>query len=219
MQPREHFDVELVELQAQLRKLGNLVRESLARAIVALRSQDDDLAEHVSTSDPTINAAQQELEAHAVHLMATQQPVATDLRRIVSAIMIGAELERIADHAKSIARRVIGRLGSPPLKATSELIDLGLVAQSMLDRAIEAMNDLNAEAARALGPADDEADALYMRAKLRLTAQLSETPAAAARTADLLFVAHYFERIADRSTNIAERTIFIASGELVELNP
>jgi phosphate transport system protein len=219
MQTREHFDTELGDLQAQLRRLGGLVRESLAQALVALRHQDDDLAEQVSSNDHKINLAQQELEAHAVNLMATQQPVATDLRRILSAIMIGAELERMADHAKSIARRVIGRLGAPPLTASADLIELGLAAQSMLERSLEALTNLDPIAARALGPADDEVDALYTRVKLRLAAQLSANPASAARTADLLFVAHYFERIADRSTNVAERTIYIASGELVELNP
>ncbi|NNJ09948.1 phosphate signaling complex protein PhoU [Chloroflexales bacterium ZM16-3] len=219
MQTREHFDTELGDLQAQIRKLGNLVRESVAQAIVALRDQDDDLAEHLSANDYKINAAQQEVESHAINLMATQQPVARDLRRILASIKIGVELERIADHSKSIARRVIGRLGAPPLKASTELIELGVAAQSMLDRAIEAQANLDPIAARALGPGDDEVDALYMRVKLRLAAQLSADPANAARTDDLLFVAHYFERIADRSTNMAEQTIYIASGEVVELNP
>ncbi|MEI7768556.1 MAG: phosphate signaling complex protein PhoU [Chloroflexales bacterium] len=219
MQTREHFDTDINALQSQLRNLGGLVRESVARALVALRDQDDDLAQHVSENDRVINVAQQEIEAHAIHLMATQQPVASDLRRILSAIMIGAELERIADHSKSIARMVIGRLGAPPLTPSADLIELGVAAQSMLDRALEALARLDSEAARALGPADDEVDALYTRVKLRLSAQLSASPASAPRTADLLFVAHYFERIADRSTNMAERTIFIASGELVELNP
>jgi phosphate transport system protein len=219
MQTREHFDLDLNVLQSQLRSLGGLVRESVARALVALRDQDDDLAEHVSANDRIVNAAQQELEAHAVNLMATQQPVARDLRRILSAIMIGVELERIADHAKSIARLVIGRLGAPPLTPIGELIELGAAAQSMLDRSLDALADLDSDAARALGPADDEVDALYARVKLRLAAQLSANPASAARTADLLFVAHYLERIADRSTNMAERTIYIASGDLVELNP
>ncbi|MBX0330973.1 phosphate signaling complex protein PhoU [Oscillochloris sp. ZM17-4] len=219
MQTREHFDTELGELQAQIRSLGGLVRESVALAIVALRDQDDDLAEQVSSSDHRINAAQQEIESHAINLVATQQPVARDLRRILASIMIGAELERIGDYAKGIARLVIGRLGEPPLTAGADLIELGVAAQTMLDRALEALAGLDPIAARALGPADDEVDALYTRTKLRLATQLSGNPSGAPRAADLLFVAHNFERIADRSTNVAERTIYIASGELVELNP
>jgi phosphate transport system protein len=219
MQIREHFDTELGDLHTQVRKLGGLVREAVAKALVALRNQDDDLAEHVCADDRLINAAQQEIEAHAVNLIATQQPVARDLRRILAAIMIGAELERVADYAKGIARLVIGRLGEPPLIAPADLIELGAAAQSMLDRSIEALATLDPIAARALGPADDEVDALYNRVKLRLSAQLSASPAGAARAADLLFIAHDLERIADRSTNMAERTIFIASGDLVELNP
>jgi phosphate transport system protein len=216
---RERYDTELSDLRAQIHRLGGLVREAVAKALVALRDQDDDLAEHVSESDWQINAAQQAIEAHAVNLVATQQPVAGDLRRIVASIMIGAELERIADYAKGIARLVIGRLGEPPLTASAELMELGVAAQSMLDRAIDALAKLDPIAARALGPADDEVDAIYSRVKLRLSLQLSTNPAGAARAADLLFVAHNLERIADRSTNMAERTIFIASGEQVELNP
>lgn len=219
MQTREHFDAELNELQNQIRKLGGLVRESVARALVALRDQDDDLAEQVSTNDRRINLAQQEVEARAVELMATQQPVATDLRRILASIMIGTELERIADYAKGIARLVIGRLGEPPLTVGTDMVELGVAAQTMLDRALEALAGLDPIAARALGPADDQVDALYSRVKLRLAMQLSTNPVGAARAADLLFVAHNFERIADRSTNVAERTIYIANGELVELNP
>jgi phosphate transport system protein len=218
MQAREHFDSELSQLHTEIRRLGGLVREAVAKALVALRDQDDDLAEHVSEDDRQINIAQQEIEAHAVNLVATQQPVARDLRRILSAIMIGAELERIADYAKGIARLVIGRLGEQPLTASAELMELGAAAQSMLDRALEALANLDPVAARALGPADDEVDAIYSRVKLRLSTQLSANPAGTARAADLLFVAHNLERIADRSTNLAERTIFIASGEIVELN-
>jgi phosphate transport system protein len=219
MHMREHYEIELSDLHAQIRTLGGLVREAVAKALVALRDQDDDLAEHVSTSDRLINAAQQEIETHAVNLVATQQPVARDLRRILASIMIGAELERIADYAKGISRLVIGHLGAPPLTASAELMELGAAAQGMLDRALEALANLDVVAARALGPADDEVDALYSRVKLRLATQLSTNPAGAARAADLLFVAHNLERIADRSTNVAERTIFIASGEHVELNP
>jgi phosphate transport system protein len=219
MQTREHFDTDLNVLHTQLHNLGGLVRESVARALVALRDQDDDLAEHVSANDRVINAAQQAIEAQAVHLTATQQPVARDLRRILAAIMIGAELERIADYAKGIARLVIGRLGDPPLTAPADLVELGVAAQAMLDRALESLTSLDPESARALGPADDEVDALYSRVKLRLATSLAANPAGAARASDLLFIAHNLERIADRSTNVAERTIFIASGELVELNP
>ncbi|NTV65913.1 MAG: phosphate transport system regulatory protein PhoU, partial [Oscillochloris sp.] len=136
-----------------------------------------------------------------------------------SSIMIGSDLERIADHAKSIARLVIGRLGEPPLTPGGDLIELGTAAQRMLDRALESLAGLDPIAARELGPADDEVDALYARVKKRIASQLVASPANAARIADLLFVAHNLERIADRSTNVAERTIYIASGELVELNP
>jgi phosphate transport system protein len=219
VQPREHFDSELGELQRQIRKLGGLVRESVARALVALRDQDDDLAEQVSRNDRQINAMQQEIETHAINLVATQQPVASDLRRLLASIIIGAELERIADYAKGIARLVIGRLGEPPLTTNADVTELGAAAQDMLDRALEALANLDPVAARALGPADDQVDALYVRAKLRIATQLSANPAGAARAADLLFVAHNLERIADRSTNVAERTIYIASGEQVELNP
>jgi phosphate transport system protein len=219
MQTREHFDTDLNALHSRLGRLGGRVRESVAQALVALRNQDDDLAEQVSVNDRMINAAQQEIEAQAVHLIATQQPVARDLRRILSAIMIGAELERIADYAKGVARLVIGRLGEPQLTAPADLIELGLSAQTMLDRCLQALASLDPETALALGPADDEVDALYSRVKLRLATNLAANPAGAARASDLLFIAHNFERIGDRSTNIAERTIFIANGELVELNP
>jgi phosphate transport system protein len=219
MRVREHFDIELADIQTRLRDLGLLVAQCVARTIEALSNHDRELAVAVMADDTRVNEAQYAIEARAAHLIATQQPVAGDMRRLLSAITIAGELERIADYAKRIAKLTLGNDGAAPLQPTPELLELGDAARSMLGGALAAIAGPEPAAARRVGAADDRVDALYCTVRRGLLELITATPAESARYVDLITIAHTFERIADRATNIAERVIYSSSGEVVELNP
>lgn len=218
MRTREHYDAELATLQHQLHDLGVLAVTAIDRALDALTRQDHALARQVAEDDALIDRAQHLLDEHAISLIALQQPVARDLRRILATIAISSELERIADYGKGIARLVIGGDGASPLEAPSDLLRLGAMARASLDHALAAADAHDAAAARTLAIEDEQIDKLYKTLKARLAADLSTAPNPA-RAADLLFVAHNLERIADRATNVAERVVYWASAEVVALNP
>jgi phosphate transport system protein len=215
MRPREHFDQELNALRSQVVNLGRAVSEALARAITALERGDVELARAVVSSDAEINEAKNAIEQHAIQLIATQQPVARDLRRIVATMAISYELERIADYAKSTAKMVVG---SPdpnrgPLVAPAELVALGKVARANLERTLQALSNGDAETIKDIVAREDEIDHDYKQLKRTMVAQL--TPP---ETADLLFIAHNFERVSDRALNMVEKIIFMTKGDQVELN-
>lgn len=215
MRPREHFDHELDALRKQVVDMGRAVSVALERAISALEQGDAELAKAVVAGDAALNAAKDSIEQQAINLIATQQPVARDLRRIVAAIAMSYELERIADYAKSTAKMVIG---SPDpnrgaLAAPAELVTLGKTARANLDRTLAALANGGADAIKDIIAHEDEIDHEYKQLKRDLVAKL--TPP---ETADLLFIAHNFERVSDRALNMAEKIIFIASGDQVELN-
>jgi phosphate transport system protein len=150
--------------------------------------------------------------------MATQQPMAGDLRRLVAAIEIASELERIADYAKGIAKITIRGAGQPLVKPLLDLSQMATHAIDMLGSSLEAFVAEDAAAAQALGEADDRVDALSTSIRAELLDLMQRDSATAEWAVDLLFVAHNLERIADRTTNIAERIIFMVSGKIVELN-
>ncbi|NTU78499.1 MAG: phosphate signaling complex protein PhoU [Chloroflexales bacterium] len=219
MGTREHFAHELGTVRADLIALGQMTATALAHAVAALERREQGWAQRVIAGDAPINAAAQRLEAHALQLIATQQPVATDLRRLIAAIKIGSELERIADYAKGIARIVVRHAAQLPPALPPDLLALSKQALAMLDAALAAFAAQDAAAARALSAADDVADALHAQAEAALLEQMQGDPAAVPWGVGLLLVAHHLERVADRATNLAERVVFLAAGEVVELNP
>lgn len=218
MSGREHFDRELTDLRRQLHDLGLLVLDAISRTLDALKRNDLTLAAQVAENDHLINVAQHRVEEHAILLIARQQPVARDLRVIITAISAGAELERIGDYAKAIARLLIGSQESPPLSTPDELLALAAAAQTMLTHAIESLTTGSVEQAQALAVEEAALDQRYHEVRQQLNASLAGH-SHPARVADLLAVAHYVERIADRATNVAERVIYGASARIVDLNP
>lgn len=219
MPPREHFAQQLDALHAELRSLGQLVVAAISWSFDALNRQDVAVAQRIIGDDPTIDRAQYTLEEHVIGVIATQQPVAGDLRKLIVMIEAAAELERIADYAKSVAKIVLRDAEYPPLDAPAGLAQMSDMALQMLNEALEAFIQQDGDAARRLGEADDKVDALQKQVRAELIARLEREPAQATRLADLLTVAHNLERIADRTTNIAERVVFMVSGAQVELNP
>lgn len=219
MRPRGHYDQQLEGLHTELRALGQLVIVSITRAIAALRQQDTAAAKQIIADDDRIDKAQYRLEENALVVMATQQPMARDLRRIVAAIEIASELERIGDYAKSIAKITVRNGDHPLVKPLVDIPQMAEQAINMLGSALDAYVNEDAEAAKRLSNADDSVDELVTRVRADLIALIQTSPELAERAVDLVFVTHNLERIADRTTNIAERVIFIASGDIVDLNP
>lgn len=219
MHPREHYTQQLEALHAELRALGQLVVAAITWSLGALNRQDSVVAQRVVTDDRDIDHAQYTLEDHAIGVIATQQPVAGDLRQLIATIAIASELERIADYAKSIAKFVVRADQRPPLESPTGLAEMADRALAMLNEALEAFIHQDIEAAQHLGVADDQVDMLQKQIRAELIERLQREPANAIWLADLLAVVHSLERIADRTTNIAERIVFMVSGTQVELNP
>ncbi len=219
MHPREHFMQQLDALHAELRSLGQLVVAAITWSLDALNRHDVVLAQRIVADDRDIDRAQYTLQDHAIVVIATQQPVAGDLRQLIAAIETASELERIADYAKSIARIVIRDAGRSSLDLPAGMAQMAERALAMLNEALEAFIRQDGDAARRLGAADDQVDALQKQVRAELIERLEREPANAARLADLLAVTQTLERIADRATNIAERVVFMVSGAQIELNP
>ncbi|HEU5099063.1 MAG TPA: phosphate signaling complex protein PhoU [Roseiflexaceae bacterium] len=219
MRPREHYIQQLEALHTEIRALGQVVIVSITRAIDALRRQDAEAAQRIRVDDDRIDQAQAALEEHALTVMATQQPMAGDLREIIAAIEIASELERIGDYAKGIAKITIRNADQPLVSPLVDIPQMAEQAINMLGNALDAYVNRDPEAARQLAGLDDQVDELSDHLRADLLALIQSDPATAARAVDLLFVAHNLERIADRTTNIAERVIFMVKGDVVELNP
>jgi phosphate transport system protein len=219
MPPRERYTQQLEALHAELRALGQLAVAAITWSLGAFTRQDSTVAQRIVADDRDIDHAQYTIEEHAIGVIATQQPVAGDLRQLIATIQIASELERIADYAKSVAKIVIRDIGQPPLEPPGGVAEMAERALAMLNQALEAFIRQDGDAARRLGAADDQVDVLHTQVRAELLERLQSEPAQASRLTDLLTVAHNLERIADRTTNIAERVVFMVSGTQVELNP
>jgi phosphate transport system protein len=213
---RPTLDQELSTLQDNLLRMGSLLDSALCRALLALTTRDQALARQVIADDAQVNALRYEIEETCYTTLATQQPAARDLRAVMSAFSLVADLERMADHAAGIATIVI-RMGDEPL--LKPLIDIPRMVEacrSMVRRALEAYTTRDLAVAREVAQMDDVVDGLYQQVFRELLSFMLEDPHTISRALYLLFVAHNLERIADRAVNIAERVVFIASGELKE---
>jgi phosphate transport system protein len=191
---------------------------AVALVLDALEQEDVEAARRVAADDRWIDQAQYALEEHAVAIIATQQPVASDLRLLIAAIEAASELERIGDYAKGIAKIVVRDVGQPFVDIPIALTRMAEQALAMLDTALDAFFRQDATAARQLEAADNRVDELMQAVQTELLAGMQRDPTATYRAVDLLIVAHNFERIADRTTNIAERIIYMVSGVTVDLN-
>jgi phosphate transport system protein len=217
-QIRSHLDRELRDIQDDLLRLGSMLNTTISRALQSLASRDVALARQIVADDAEINALRFHIEEQCVHVIATQQPAASDLRAIVAAMNIVGDLERMADHAAGIAKVVI-KMGDEPL--LKPLIDIPRMAdecRNMTTRALDAYAARDTEMARAVAARDDIIDELYQQIFRELLSYMLEDPHTVSRALYLLFAAHNLERIGDRAVNIAERVIFLTSGEMKELN-
>ena len=213
---RPTFDQELHALQDNLLRMGSMLETALARAMQALTARDIGLAEQVVADDDKINALRYEIEEECFMALATQQPTARDLRAVMAAFSMAADLERMADHAEGIATIVV-RMGDEPL--LKPLIDVPRMADTCHDMVREALDAYvrgDEAKARAVAERDDIIDGLYQQVFRELLSFMLEDPRTITRALYLLFIAHNLERIGDRAVNLAERVIFVTSGELKE---
>lgn len=215
---RTRFDRELSQLQERILEMGSLVHTAVARGLQALVDGDADLARQVIAADADLNKMRYEIEGLCYHLLVTEQPVAGDMRLIVSAIIIVTELERIADHGKKIARTYLRMLDDPRMVPLGDIPRLGEMALNLFDRALRSVATRDVREARAVCDADDQVDALYKQAFNLTISYMLENPRQIAAGAHLIGVAHELERVGDRATNVAERVIYAVTGELIELN-
>jgi phosphate transport system protein len=215
---RQAFEEQIHELLEDLLAMGQMVADAIERSIQALAQQDKDLAHRVIEQDDEINAAQYEIDEKCLVLIATQQPMAGDLRTILSVSNIAAELERMGDYAEGIAKLAIKLAARPLLKPLIDIPRMAAEGRRMLLSSLEAFARQDVELAHQVGAADELVDALYDQVYRELLILMMENPRIITQVTYLLWVAHNLERIADRTTNIAERVIFMDSGKIVELN-
>jgi phosphate transport system protein len=217
MEIRTTFHKKLKELHDDLLVMGSMVEKAIEFSMEALKTRDLVLADQIISDDIYINQKRFEIEEKCILVIATQQPMAGDLRAIVSILNITSELERIGDHAEGIAKIVIMIGDEPPLKP---LIDLPRMAEKtvdMLHRSLSALAARDATAARQIASEDDEVDALYNQIYRELLTFMAEDPKTITRATRLLWVGHNLERSADRVTNICERIVYIVTGKIEEI--
>ncbi len=215
---RESFVLQLNALQERLVSLGAMVARSQEQAVHALADRNTDLANELIAGDRAINQAQHELEEQCLHLIASQQPVARDLRMIFSISSIAWELERMADHASGIAKLALRSMEQPMLKPLIDIPRMAEIGREMLMGQLAAFVKGDVAAARELAARDAEVDQLNDQVFRELLVIMITDPRTITRATYLLWVAHNLERFADRTTNIGERVVFLETNSIVELN-
>ena len=219
MEIRGSFHKKLREIQDDILIMGSMVSKATMLAIQALQNRDLTLAKQIIADDEKINLKRFDIEEKCIQLIATQQPMASDLRIIVSALNIITELERIGDYAEGNAKITIMIGDEPPLKP---LIDIPRMAEKtvdMLNRSLTAFIDHDAEAARKISAEDDFIDNHYDQVFRELLTFMAQDPKTITRATRLIWVTHNLERSADRVTNICERIVFLVTGKMQEINP
>ncbi|HID89577.1 MAG TPA: phosphate signaling complex protein PhoU [Anaerolineales bacterium] len=216
--PREAFERELQRLQGELLTLGGMVEEAITASVESLRRQDLEAARRVIDRDREINEQRFAIERDTLILIATQQPMAGDLRVLAAILEITTELERMGDYAKGIAKICLMIGKEPLLKPLIDIPRMAEKARDMLHRALDAFTRRDVEQARAIPEEDDEVDALYEQIYRELITFIMADPHNIEQANYLLWAAHNLERTADRVTNICERVIFTVTGEMTELN-
>lgn len=215
---RVEYTHQLQALRDDVVGMASMVDKAIARSMDALERQDVEAAREIVLADRTINRHRWAAEERAVTIIATQGPMAGDLRSITGVIHIVTDLERMADHAAGIAKIAIATANEPPLKPLVDLPRMAELGRTMLADSITAFVAEDTIAARAIANRDDQVDRLYDQVyRELLTYMLADTRTINGAT-HLLWVAHNLERIADRVTNICERVVFAATGEMEEIN-
>ena len=210
--PRTIFEQELTNLQDDLLVMGSMVEKAIVKAMDALRNRDMQAAREVVRDDDIIDDKQVEIEERCIHVIATQTPVARDLRYLLAVLYIGAELERMADYAEGIGKISLMMGDEPPLKPLIDIPRMADKTMDMMRRSLDALVERDIVMANQVRDDDDEVDALYDQVFRELLTYMIEDPRNIKRATYLVWVAHDLERVADRATNIAEQVLFLVTG-------
>jgi phosphate transport system protein len=216
--PRDAFHQELREIQQAVIQMASLVELSIARAMQALLHHDLELAEDVRQSDRTINELQRSIRNRCIGVTARQAPVACDLRELTTIQLVINELERMGDHAVSIARQVRRIRDVPAVPTLGDLSEMANLVRAQVRAGIQAFVDVNVLAARDICTLDDDIDHLHRTIFTDLLDRMTKDASIIQLATSLLFVTHDLERIGDRVTNICEDVIYMVFGEIEELN-
>ncbi|TKD70127.1 phosphate signaling complex protein PhoU [Pseudalkalibacillus hwajinpoensis] len=218
MAVRENFQEQLDEIKSQLLELGSLAQIAVDEAITALKDQNVDKALEIIDNDYKINRLEEEINERAIWLIAKEQPLATDLRRLISALKITTDVERVGDLAVNIAKSII-RIGDKPfVKPIEEIPALAQKTNNMLREVLASFYDEDVNQAMAVADADDEIDNMYGRLVKELLELMTKHPESVSQIQQLSFICRYIERIGDHCTNISESVIYVVKGKRYDLN-
>ena len=209
---RNAFDDELDSLHHDLIRMGSKAKEQISACITALVDQDAKLAQKIIDDDDIVDGMEIDIEERCVKLIARQQPLASDLRRIFTSIKIVTDLERIADHAVDIAKITL------KLKPLIDIPRAAEIVQDMIRVSLESYIKLDINMAETIHKKDDEIDALYKQVFSELLVLMMQDPKKINQSTQFLFVFKYLERIADHCTNICEWTVYLMTGDYKDLN-
>jgi len=216
--PRETFQNELEELQSEVMIMGSMVEKAIARSIKALKDRSMGLAEQIVQDDELINEKRFDIEENCVRLIATQQPMASDLRTIISSIHLATDLERMGDYAAGIAEITLILRDDPRLKPLVDIPKMAELGMQRLGDSLKAFVDRDAERAKQIALEDDTVDSLYNKVLSECITAMIEDPENVPIATRIIWVAHKLERISDRVTNICERVVFTVTGRMEELD-
>lgn len=215
---REVFQEKLKELEKEVIEMGEMVITAINRSIEALKSRDLDEAKNIINDDLLINKRRWDIEEECISLISTQQPVATDLRTLITILNIITELERMGDHAEGIARVVIMYGDKPLIKPLIDIPRMAEKVNSMIKRSLDALVNRDETTARKICDEDDEIDNLHEQVYRELLTFMLEDPKKITGSTYLTWVSRHLERIADRVTNICERIIYLVTGVMEEID-
>ncbi|MFD1735546.1 phosphate signaling complex protein PhoU [Bacillus salitolerans] len=218
MSIRTQFDEQLLALKEKLLEMVYRSKHAIDQSIIALQSQNLELAQKIIDDDHEINMLEREINEMAIKNIVTQQPVATDLRRIIVAIKISSDIERVGDLAVNIARST-QFIGNEPFYTSIESIpEMARVIQQMLSDSLTAFHEEDVERAYLIAKEDDQIDQMYGDTIQKLLTQMTARPDGIPQLTQLAFICRYLERVGDHITNIAENIIFLVRGERIDLN-
>ncbi|PWV99438.1 phosphate transport system protein [Paenibacillus cellulosilyticus] len=218
MTPRKEFDHGLDQLHAMLVEMGERVERALSEAMESLKTLDTARATSVIASDPEVNRLEEKIEELGSKLIVTQQPVAKDLRRILSAFKIASDLERMGDLSLDIAKVTLRLEGQTLIKPLIDLPRMAEIVQVMINESIQSFVREDVGLAYKMAKDDDHVDALYKQITRELWSLMFENPQTISQSMQLNFVGRFIERIADHATNIGESVVYLVTGKRPDLN-
>ena len=216
---RPTFEVALATLKDNVLRLGAYVEQAIERAVRSLAERDVALADEVRRHDADVNELQRAINQEIAGTIARQGPMARDVRELLALYHAAAELERMGDYAVSIAKLAQQLASEPEHPLLSQIPRMDQLCREQLRNAMRALVDVSEEAARAVCARDDEIDHLYSSVYEDTMAFMSVSPDRVRQATHMLFAAHHLERLGDRVTNIGEDVVFLATGQIEDLNP